>query len=752
MRVIVAIFVLISCGFLFGMCAKAEQVVFDFENGPGPLFEIPNTADLWTIDCDGPNLRISKPEDPLTVNPNGFIAGGIRSRFWVNGDFSVTVDYELSTFQRDPSNGSTLNESILGVQDAVSQLFEVLRFAHGSSDQRIEAYGPDAPIGAQDPPPEVLWAGRYRVTRVGETMTGAFAPLGSEVFTSLGSAGGYGGPVQVICIGAQGVGRVDRERANTALDIAFDNLIIDGLISYPPTTHRVHADGSGGYPTIQDAINAAADGDTVLLANGIFTGDGNRDVDFLGKAIVVMSESGSPDDCIVDCGGSAVDPHRGFWFHSGEGPGSVLSGVTVRNGYADNGAGFLCEEGSSPHLSSCRIRANTATNIGGGAYCHHCSPTFLECDFRDNAAAGGGGIYAYATVDLRLEECRVTGSAVPGEGGGLCLQSEFTTHLTDCVIIENTSYEGGGGVYCREGDLVVTGGEISGNASGIHGGGILLELSSAVIDSCVMSDNATSQVGGGIFLSAGTELTITNSTLIENWATASGGAIGGVECTLTIDGCTMALNGANQGGAVYLYSDYAMPTPFIQNTVIALSIDGGAVRNTLFATPQFACCDIYGNDGGDWVSFIAGQLGTNGNFSADPCFCDAENGDYHLWNYSPCNQQGCGLIGAWPVGCEDPQVLGPEPQTRALWASVSPNPVSGTAHIRYVLPTPAAATLTIYDPAGRVVRRMMSRGQASGTLSWDATDALGHRVAAGAYFLRLSIGEEEVVRRVTIVR
>ncbi|MCK4415460.1 MAG: SUMF1/EgtB/PvdO family nonheme iron enzyme [Candidatus Eisenbacteria sp.] len=81
-----------------------------------------------------------------------------------------------------------------------------------------------------------------------------------------------------------------------------------------------------------------------------------------------------------------------------------------------------------------------------------------------------------------------------------------------------------------------------------------------------------------------------------------------------------------------------------------------------------------------------------------------------------------------------------------------PNPFAGVTRIGYSAPTGSAISLVIYDPAGRVVRRMMSNGQATGSLTWDATDALGQRVAAGAYFMTLRNGDEDVTKRFVVIR
>lgn len=81
------------------------------------------------------------------------------------------------------------------------------------------------------------------------------------------------------------------------------------------------------YFTIQEAIDAAYDGDTVLISNGTYTGLGNKDLTYEGKAITVRSENG-PESCIIDCEGDG----RGVSFHTRETAGSVFEGITVRQG------------------------------------------------------------------------------------------------------------------------------------------------------------------------------------------------------------------------------------------------------------------------------------------------------------------------------------------------------------------------------------------------------------------------------------
>jgi hypothetical protein len=94
----------------------------------------------------------------------------------------------------------------------------------------------------------------------------------------------------------------------------------------------VSPDGAGDFVTIQEAVDAALDGDVIELTDGVFMGECNTDIDYLGKSITVRSRSGNPEACIIDCRDSM--PRRGFMFHSGEDENAVLEGVTIRNGVA----------------------------------------------------------------------------------------------------------------------------------------------------------------------------------------------------------------------------------------------------------------------------------------------------------------------------------------------------------------------------------------------------------------------------------
>jgi len=155
-------------------------------------------------------------------------------------------------------------------------------------------------------------------------------------------------------------------------------------------------DGSGDYVTIQEGIDAASDGDEVVVCDGVYTGPSNKNLDFHGKAITVRSENG-PDNCIIDCQAYG----RGFYFHSKETGEAVVEGFTITHGSASSGGGMFIRD-ASPTVTNCTFRVNSAGDFGGGIYNDDASnPTLIDCTFSGNSAYNGGGIYCWSSSPVQ---------------------------------------------------------------------------------------------------------------------------------------------------------------------------------------------------------------------------------------------------------------------------------------------------------------------------------------------------------------
>ena len=215
----------------------------------------------------------------------------------------------------------------------------------------------------------------------------------------------------------------------------------------------------GDYPTIQAGINAAQDGDEVVVADGTYTGPGNRNVVFAGKAITLRSENG-PTNCIIDCESLG----RGFIFYELDTPATVVDGFTITNGLGHPGGAIYAYYFSSPTITNCIITGNTGD------------------------AGGGGGIYC-----------------------AMC----FAT-ITNTIITGNTAIGDGGGVYSDGGDPTITNSLISGNTADSGGGGVSAYWGSPTITNSTIVGNTAGIVAGGVYFGGETSPTITNSIIWSN--------------------------------------------------------------------------------------------------------------------------------------------------------------------------------------------------------------------------------------------
>ena len=376
------------------------------------------------------------------------------------------------------------------------------------------------------------------------------------------------------------------------------------------------ADGSGDYPTIQAAIDDACDGDVIYLFPGTYTGEGNRNIDFLGKSIIVQSVA--PDfpsivaATIIDCK-EGDNFYRGFDFDHNEDANAVLAGLTItRSGpgiwisgsnptisyctitdcYTYRyGAGIYCSE-SEPVIINCTFTNNSAASKGGAIFCMDSIPIIQNCTFRGNSAMYGGGLhndrdfYYRDAAHLTIANCTFIGNSAANGGGGISCRESSTIEIVDSVISHNSSPAGGGimGLESRA-TLTITNSTISHNNSYEgHGGGIWWQGSDIQVNGCTINANRTAIDGGGVYfevdVTARRYAEMKDTRISGNRAGNNGGGISGENVDLAFFNCIISGNAAFESGGGVCTADGARISEMI-NTTIAdnQAAEGGGIYN-----------------------------------------------------------------------------------------------------------------------------------------------------------------------------
>jgi hypothetical protein len=241
-------------------------------------------------------------------------------------------------------------------------------------------------------------------------------------------------------------------------------------------------------PPTRDSVNVAQNGDIIELADGVFTGPDNRDLDHVGKAITIRLQSDDSARCTINC----QNIGHGFRFASGEGLSSVLRGIRVLNALSSedgrslcNGGGVHCSDFSSPTIQNCVFESNAARpgDGGEGLYCKESAPMVVDCDFISCSAKDGGALFAdtgsrpyvqrctfqsnwvgqhgggaYCNVSSRalFDACEFTGNSAR-YGAGVCVASAATSFSSaHCAFVENAAGIEGGGPHCGLGYASIT--------------------------------------------------------------------------------------------------------------------------------------------------------------------------------------------------------------------------------------------------------------------------------------------------------
>lgn len=225
-------------------------------------------------------------------------------------------------------------------------------------------------------------------------------------------------------------------------------------------------------------------------------------------------------------------------------------------------------------------------------------------------------------------------------GGGLRLDS-CALRLTDCVI-EANSAAAAGGAYIAYG-------------------------SNPTFTRCAIRNNrALAGSGGGIYGDYSGGGTFAYCLIYANTCAAYGGGVTAWESAHPVlDHCSIAGNGAALAGGNLYFTRSGGFT--VTNSIVAMPSHGPNVEAQLNPGPSsFACSDLFVSSGLNFVG-LPSPIGSNGNFSADPLFCNAPLGDFGVFASSPCasaNAGSCHLVGAIDSQC------GVVPTVASSWGAI----------------------------------------------------------------------------------
>ncbi len=251
-------------------------------------------------------------------------------------------------------------------------------------------------------------------------------------------------------------------------------------------------------PTIQAGIDAAVDGDTILVQSGKYV----ERINFLGKDIVVGSlylttlDTSYISQTIIDGDTSG----RVAFFHNGEDKTSILCGFTIQNGLG----GIICVN-SSPTITHCIISNNSVIDTtnngqaaGGGIFCQSASPTISYCTISGNTAYGyfawGGGIYCYLSSSPEITHCIISNN------------SADVYHFASI----------GGGIYSRESSPRILNSLITNNKSSMGAGMYCYWYDKTEVINCTVTENINNAYNATVSVDGSSSIKIANSIIYGN--------------------------------------------------------------------------------------------------------------------------------------------------------------------------------------------------------------------------------------------
>ena len=314
---------------------------------------------------------------------------------------------------------------------------------------------------------------------------------------------------------------------------------------------------SGGGAALRNAVEAAENGDILVVAAGTYDGD----ISVRGKQIKIYGVN--PDDSnivqkvVVDCGGIT----GGFIFSGSEDRNTVLNGFRIINGGGNNvqGGAIFIDSNSSPLIVNIDINDCTVLNADGGAiYISGTSnPEFVNVDIKNCSAANGGGIYVDSESSPAFEDCNIANCKANISGGGAYCGSESSPTFTGCSFNKNTAADSAGAIFygnlCR---ATLNGCDFSNNFAQKFAGAIICNTACELeVDNCNFGGNDSNGIAGVFYIAKSCNGKIRNTNMTGNTAIKDGGAIYITDSnTIEIADCNISGNTALRGGGIFAIS------------------------------------------------------------------------------------------------------------------------------------------------------------------------------------------------------
>jgi hypothetical protein len=308
------------------------------------------------------------------------------------------------------------------------------------------------------------------------------------------------------------------------------------------------------YSTIQSAINAAQEGDTIIVAQGEY----KEAINFNGKNIILTSTDPNNWSIIEN---TIINPDYSnsvVIFSGQENETCILHGLTISDGGGVDYGGGINGNGTKATIRKCKINNNRAYIQGGGLY--DCDGLIDDCIISSNdaqasirnATSYGGGLYGCdGTINNCVIKSNVAGRNMSlyyfGNGGGLY---NCNAQIINCIIEYNGAIGDGGGLHSC--NAIISNCSIKNNTAGnsdIIGTGGGLYNCNADINNCTIQNNTATNKGGGLY---GCNGTISGCTIKDNESTKNSGG-GLANCLGSVENCTILGNIStlwHAGGAI----------------------------------------------------------------------------------------------------------------------------------------------------------------------------------------------------------